>query len=167
METASNVDRQAAERATWKGEVEEILSHEAAFLEGMNDIVFAYDAQAKSKVNLLRNTEIGLTVLILAVLFAVAFLVFEPTVRLIQRQFDQLDVAAADREELIGELRGALDTVKQLRGLLPICASCKKIRNDDGCWTPMEGYIEERSEALFTHSICHDCVATLYPGHRA
>jgi len=129
----------------------------------MNDIVFAYDAQSKSKVALLRDTEIGLMVLILTVLLAVAFLVFEPTVRLIRRHFDQLSVAAAEREHLIAELRGALATIKHLRGLLAICCSCKKIRRHDGNWTQLEAYIEERSEALFTHGICPDCLTTLYP----
>jgi nitrate/nitrite-specific signal transduction histidine kinase len=166
LETASDPDRRDPERSTWKREVDEILAHEAAFLEGMDDIVFAYDAQAKSKVALLRDTEIGLLLLILAVLLAVAFLIFEPTVRLIRSQFEQLDVAAAEREELIGELRDALAAVKRLRGLLPICASCKKIRNDDGYWTQIEAYIEEHSEALFTHGICEDCLERLYPEHR-
>jgi nitrate/nitrite-specific signal transduction histidine kinase len=166
LETASNLDGQDLERSTWMREVDEILANEAAFLEGMDDIVFAYDAQAKSKVTLLRDTEIGLLLLILAVLLAVAFLIFEPTVRLIRSQFEQLDAAAAEQEELIGELRDALAAVKQLRGLLPICASCKKIRNDDGYWTQIEAYIEEHSEALFTHGICDDCLDRFYPEQR-
>ena len=57
--------------------------------------------------------------------------------------------------------------VNQLRGLLPICASCKRIRDAGGEWAQLEQYIEARSGASFTHSICPDCVRTLYPNHRA
>ena len=61
------------------------------------------------------------------------------------------------------ELQKALDEVKQLRGFLPICASCKNIRDDQGYWTQIELYIREHSEVEFTHSICPDCTTKLYP----
>lgn len=64
-------------------------------------------------------------------------------------------------------LKNALAEVKTLRGLLPICANCKKIRDDDGRWVPVEGYIQDRSEALFSHGLCPDCIRTLYPDFRA
>ena len=51
----------------------------------------------------------------------------------------------------------------ELRGLLPICASCKKIRNDEGYWEKIEKYIYDRTDARFTHSICPDCAKDLYP----
>ncbi|MDK9707090.1 MAG: PAS domain S-box protein [Desulforhopalus sp.] len=70
-----------------------------------------------------------------------------------------------ERERLIVELRDALVKIKALSGLLPICASCKKIRDDRGCWKQMETYIMEHSEADFTHSICPDCAERLYPGY--
>jgi PAS domain S-box-containing protein len=69
----------------------------------------------------------------------------------------------AEREKLIDELRAALDKVKQLSGLLPICASCKKIRDDNGYWNQIEAYIQEHSEAEFSHGICPDCARKLYP----
>lgn len=68
-----------------------------------------------------------------------------------------------ERERLIESLREALGKVKQLSGLLPICSSCKKIRDKRGEWNPMEVYIQQRSEASFTHSFCPDCVRRLYP----
>jgi len=68
-----------------------------------------------------------------------------------------------ERDKLIVELRDALTQVKQLSGLLPICASCKKIRDDKGYWTQIETYISEHSEALFSHAICPDCGKKLYP----
>ena len=61
------------------------------------------------------------------------------------------------------ELQKALTKIKTLSGLLPICASCKKIRNDQGYWTQLEGYISEHSELEFTHSCCPDCMKKLYP----
>ncbi len=71
--------------------------------------------------------------------------------------------AAEEREELITELSAALSNVKTLQGLLPICSSCKKIRNDRGYWEQMEMYISEHSEAEFSHSICPECAQKLYP----
>ena len=53
--------------------------------------------------------------------------------------------------------------VKVLSGFLPICASCKKIRDDDGYWNQIEEYIQTRSEAEFSHSICPECAEKLYP----
>ena len=60
-------------------------------------------------------------------------------------------------EALVGELREALRNVKTLTGLLPICAWCKKIRQDDGYWKRLETYIAEHSDATLTHGICPDC----------
>lgn len=61
-----------------------------------------------------------------------------------------------------GELQKALDEVKTLHGLLPICAYCKKIRDDKGYWNQVEEYIEKHSEAEFSHGICPDCLEKLY-----
>ena len=66
-------------------------------------------------------------------------------------------------EELISKLREALDKVKTLSGFLPICASCKKIRDDQGYWNQIESYITHHSEAVFSHGICPDCAQKLYP----
>ena len=62
-----------------------------------------------------------------------------------------------------GQLQHALDNVKRLSGLLPICASCKKIRNDQGYWTQLEEYMQAHSEATFTHGCCPECMRKLYP----
>lgn len=70
---------------------------------------------------------------------------------------------ARDREQaLIKELETALAQVRQLSGMLPICASCKKIRDDKGYWNQIEVYISEHSEADFTHGICPDCAKAFY-----
>jgi PAS domain S-box-containing protein len=78
------------------------------------------------------------------------------------------DITALKREEeerlkLIDELTMALASIRTLRGLLPICASCKKIRDDRGYWQKVESYISQHSEAEFTHGICPDCLTRLYP----
>lgn len=68
-----------------------------------------------------------------------------------------------DREQLIQSLKAALQEVKTLSGLLPICAHCKKIRDDRGYWTQLECYIREHSKAEFTHGICPDCAKAFFP----
>jgi len=71
--------------------------------------------------------------------------------------------AEAEREKLIRELQEALSKVKTLSGFIPICASCKKIRDDKGYWEQVEVYIRDHSEAEFSHGICPDCMKILYP----
>lgn len=70
--------------------------------------------------------------------------------------------AEEDRERLIFELRQALDNIKTLSGMLPICASCKKIRDDKGYWEDVADYISAHSEALFSHGLCPDCLEKAY-----
>jgi len=65
-------------------------------------------------------------------------------------------------EEKNNKLQKALDEVTQLQGLLPICANCKKIRDDKGYWNILETYIEKHSEASFSHGMCPDCNKELY-----
>ena len=71
--------------------------------------------------------------------------------------------AQIEKDNLIVELKDALSKVKTLSGLLPICASCKKIRDDRGYWNQIESYIHAHSEAEFSHSICPECTKKLYP----
>jgi hypothetical protein len=61
------------------------------------------------------------------------------------------------------ELEVALGNVHTLSGLIPICASCKKIRNDEGYWDQVETYIQQHSHAQFSHGICPECLRRLYP----
>jgi PAS domain S-box-containing protein len=68
-----------------------------------------------------------------------------------------------EREQLITKLEDALTKVKTLSGLLPICSSCKKIRDDKGYWNQIETYISRHSKAAFSHSICPECIKKLYP----
>lgn len=68
-----------------------------------------------------------------------------------------------ERIQMISELREALDKVKLLSGLIPICSGCKQIRDDSGFWKAVETYVAEHSEAEFSHSICPECMNKLYP----
>ena len=68
-----------------------------------------------------------------------------------------------DKQNLIDELQTALSEVNKLSGFLPICSSCKKIRDDKGYWSEVERYISHHSEAEFSHGICPDCMRKLYP----
>lgn len=67
------------------------------------------------------------------------------------------------RDQALREREEALDQLKILQGFLPICASCKKIRDDKGDWSQLEIYIRDHSEAEFSHGICPDCARKLYP----
>jgi PAS domain S-box-containing protein len=80
-----------------------------------------------------------------------------------RKQAEQaLQKTTEEREKLIKELQSALDNIKTLQGLIPICANCKKIRDDKGFWNQVEGYIMDHTDAKFTHGLCPDCTKQLY-----
>ncbi len=101
-----------------------------------------------------------------------AYLVKMPRAREIERgltiavaRFDdmmELRRLNAELQSRNEALQAALDKVKQLSGMLPICANCKKIRNDEGYWQDVAVYVRDHSEAEFTHGICPDCAKELY-----
>jgi PAS domain S-box-containing protein len=80
----------------------------------------------------------------------------------IARDITQRKRREEEREKLLKELQDALAQVKTLSGMIPICASCKKIRDDNGYWNQIESYISSHSEALFSHGICPECAKKLY-----
>lgn len=71
----------------------------------------------------------------------------------------------AEREKLIVDLQDAVFNIKTLRGLLPICAGCKKVRDDKGYWQQIEAYVSDHTEAEFSHGLCPDCAIRYYPDH--
>lgn len=79
------------------------------------------------------------------------------------KDISERNQASIERERLVAQLEDSLSKVKLLSGMLPICSSCKRIRDDKGNWFQMESYIKERSEAEFTHGLCDDCAGKLYP----
>jgi len=81
----------------------------------------------------------------------------------VARDISEQKKSSKVREQLIKKLEDSLAKVKLLSGFIPICASCKKIRDDQGYWKQVEDYIHDHSEAEFSHSICPDCAKKLYP----
>ncbi len=97
-----------------------------------------------------------LSIIVFPVLY---LLVFRP----IRLHIELRQAAEAEKDSLISELQKALNEVKTLRGFIPICASCKKIRDDEGYWQQVEDYISDHSDAVFSHGICQECEKKLYP----
>lgn len=74
-----------------------------------------------------------------------------------------LESSIFEKQKFINKLQNSIDEIKKLQGILPICTHCKKIRNDKGYWEQVECYIEEHSDAEFTHGLCPDCQKELFP----
>lgn len=81
----------------------------------------------------------------------------------LEREIGDRKRAEKEKEEIIAELREAMQEIRALSGLLPICSNCKKIRDDKGYWNQIESYIQSHSEAEFSHGICPECARKLYP----
>jgi len=113
---------------------------------------------------------IYISTLILTIIFILSLVIIQQGIRearrrrlveqKLQEHYDQLEDLVKERT---ADLEKALSEVKLLSGFLPICASCKKIRDDKGCWNQIESYIQQHSEAEFSHSICPECAKKLYP----
>ena len=80
--------------------------------------------------------------------------------RLLEKMVQEKTIELKEKNR---KLELALSRIRTLSGLLPICANCKKIRDDNGYWNQVEEYISKHSEAVFSHGICPDCLKTLYP----
>jgi hypothetical protein len=93
--------------------------------------------------------------------FLALFAIWTVTILSLQRK-----KTLEEKEEAVTQLEKTLSELKILQGFIPICASCKKIRNEEGQWDQMEAYITEHSEADFSHSICPDCAKKLYPDYK-
>ena len=87
-----------------------------------------------------------------------------PVIYFYSKLSKELESNRQQLEQANKELQSMLLEVKELSGLLPICASCKNIRDDKGYWNQIESYIRDHSKAEFTHGICPDCAEKLYPG---
>lgn len=80
--------------------------------------------------------------------------------RMLLRDVSERKAQEAEREQLLAELQEALANVRTLSGLLPVCAWCKKVRDDQGYWSEIEAFVHAHSEARFSHGICPDCAVT-------
>lgn len=81
----------------------------------------------------------------------------------VKQRTQELEREIEERKKIEASLREAMAKIKTLSGFLPICASCKKIRDDRGDWVPIESYIKKNSDAEFTHGVCPECARKLYP----
>lgn len=94
--------------------------------------------------------------------FAVTFKELADSNEKLKNEIIQRQKAEKEKEETINQLQEALTEVKTLSGLLPVCSGCKKIRDDSGYWNQIEVYIQDHSEAQFSHGICPDCAKEIY-----
>lgn len=76
----------------------------------------------------------------------------------------QRDQLVQERDRLLRELQSAIENIKTLKGLLPVCSSCKKIRDDSGYWDAVDAYIVKHGLATVSHSLCPTCIRQMYPG---
>jgi len=81
----------------------------------------------------------------------------------ISRDITRRKRAQQERERLIQELQQAMERIKTLHGLIPICAVCKRVRDDKGYWRQVETYVSEHSDATFSHGLCEECSKKTYP----
>ncbi len=95
----------------------------------------------------------------MAIQVAAAHAGLEEKVRQLHEEIQNRRRVESEREALIAELTQALTEIRTLEGILPICAACKKIRDDKGYWNQLENYISEHSGARFSHGLCPDCLA--------
>ncbi|NOY64701.1 MAG: response regulator, partial [Nitrospirae bacterium] len=177
-----------AEIKSWRGILEWVSSYEEALRKLKSDeydvYLFDYRLGEKTGIDLLKEAiESGCKVPIILLtgqddhdvdieamrLGASDYLVKdEINVQLIERSIRYSIIqkeSEAEKDRLIEELRQAMQRIKTLSGLIPICASCKKIRDDKGYWKQVEAYIQEHTEAEFSHGICPDCAKRLYPNY--
>ena len=119
---------------------------------GAFEVYFDITANKKNLDDLLLNSNVLL--LLIAVSLVLAILVISFIAR---RSFIKQELAEAEREKFIVELQKALDEIKTLQGIIPICMYCKKIKSEKGIWDKLEIYIKEHSDADFSHGMCPDC----------
>lgn len=81
----------------------------------------------------------------------------------IRIDMEEREQAQVEKDKLITELKDALGKVKTLSGMLPICSSCKKIRDDKGYWNQIEAYVHDHSDAEFSHGLCPECAKKYFP----
>jgi len=151
-----------------EGSVIILAGYITPFLTVLNDILYAKD---------ILNTGHFLSFGLLTFVFLYTFVLSQKnarsynTIELLSSELVQLNssleekvkVRTAELFEQKRELQEAIDNIKTLTGLIPICSSCKKIRNDKGLWDQLESYFTKHSNAEFTHGICPDCAGKLYP----
>lgn len=106
------------------------------------------------------QTNLGYLIIVAIICPAV---IAPPIIYSYSRLLLRLDAKGGELRHAINELKSALSEVRELKGFLPICSSCKKIRDDQGYWNQIEAYIQSHSKAEFTHGMCPDCAHKICP----
>ncbi len=127
-------------------------------LMGVFEIYYDVTERKKKLDHLLSRSSVTVATLALGLITAIVLLLVRENRVIAERK-----EAEEKRETLILELQKALSEVKTLSGLLPFCASCKKVRDDKGYWKQVETYIHQHTNARVSHGICPDCAKILYP----
>ena len=126
--------------------------------QGAFEIYYDITARKQQLDKLLSRSSALVFVIALGLLLSIIIILFIENKTISKRK--QVE---KEREKLIAELQDAATKIKTLRGLLPICSTCKKIRDDKGYWKQIESYIRDHSEAEFTNSMCTICAKKFYP----
>ncbi len=122
---------------------------------------FIYDPNPTQELRFYqRLAHVGAVVIVMILIVAVLLYIFNSRLK---REMARRRKAEANQDQLICELRQAMDDVKILRGLLPICGYCKKVRDEQGAWQDIDCYIEANSQASFTHGMCDSCFEEQQP----
>ncbi|MCU0694029.1 MAG: type IV pili methyl-accepting chemotaxis transducer N-terminal domain-containing protein [Polyangiaceae bacterium] len=135
------------------------------YVAEMDGLLLAVERDSESRsrsVSFSLRAIVGVALVLIAI---EGIFVFRPLLLRLQSSYGRLREA---HEHVQRELAARVQAERErdvLKGLLPICSGCKKIRDDAGTWRHLEAYIEKRSEARFTHGLCQDCLRRLYPDH--
>jgi len=173
--SAKSQYKNALEQFKLHKEMEDVLFH-AEGAEQIARLQTEYETEKKEKENkilrqnnAIQNLELSKQItfknsLILIFLLVLIMLLYSfRQSRFKSRTNMQLNEKNAEIKKRNEELQKAMAQIKQLKGFLPICSSCKKIRDDDGYWSEVEVYIRDHTDANFSHGICPDCFERLYP----
>lgn len=138
-----------------------LLAFLVPFLAALNDML-----TVNNYINTEQMLPYGLIVYFVAqsIMLAQKFSLSLNREEILSNELEELNERLEDKvEERTNELKQAISEIKQLTGMLPICAHCKKIRDDMGYWNHVEEYVSEHSDAVFSHGICPSCIEKLYP----
>jgi hypothetical protein len=126
----------------------------AIFAEGTGMLILHHTGSPHSALVYLDSI-----LIVVLLLPAVYFVVYRPMSTFIK----EILQVNSEKERALERLQNAMQEIKVLKGIIPICAKCKKIRDDQGYWRQIEQYISEHSEAHFSHGLCQECANLLYP----
>lgn len=151
-------------------ELRQIMEEEASLVIDIENTLLELSAYARNKASIFlqRSEKIQKRARSMMILFTItgvflSLIIALITIRRFNYSMKRYREAEEEQERLILELQKALSEVKTLSGFLPICASCKKIRDDRGYWNQIESYIRTHSDVEFSHSLCPECAQKLYP----